>query len=627
MVTFHKRQLFVIGLMFLVFFTVASQASAVDIAVANSEDWKDVYSVMMMSSLEGQRGFFLNSDSITGFTKVISERDTIQVYESNTPYINNLESQLSSVNYDAELVRESSQLNLDLDPQTGNYYVISADNPRISVSLAPLALKENAWVLIVDNENVAQVAGRLENADSVTAVGNFKRSVLEEIEDTFTERINNDDLFKDSQDIATRFGVEDSIVLADGSFIEVEFFNQKNPVLLSGHNKILDDTYTYLEENDIKSVVIVGNKLSVIGEQIRSSSNKSISVFIKFGQSDTSNTGTVYALTMFPLPKPKIALTVEKAMYDPEEEQLIARFKNLGTAGIYELSTIAIKNGEQELASASDDEVRYLAAGEVLPVPFNISLSPEDITNETKVEFYTSFGVYPSQLDTFLTMENKFGPPFSIPLSFEDLEDDGTKIELEDAAYYKGLNRVGVTLLNNGSEKAYVSVKVHDIIINGLEETLYKNGEIAPGQSKTLYMPVSLDKVDIEENDQFSLVVMYGADENLMLKNIRADYPFKVVAGLSTTLIIIVIVILLLIVGGLFYFKKKKPSEKGGAKQVKEETQTTTKKSSKKVAKKASKKSSKKTTKKSSKKASKKGAKKSSKKAVKKASKKTKKKR
>ena len=140
-----------VGLVFLLILTVASQASAVDIAVANSEDWTDVYSVMLMSSLEGDRGFFLNSDSITGFTKVVSDRDTINVYESNTPYIDNLESQLNSVDYTAEQVTESSQLNLDLDPQTGRYYVISSDNPRISLSLAPLALKEDAWVFIVDD--------------------------------------------------------------------------------------------------------------------------------------------------------------------------------------------------------------------------------------------------------------------------------------------------------------------------------------------------------------------------------------------------------------------------------------------------------------------------------------------
>ncbi|MGM5480091.1 MAG: hypothetical protein ACQESC_01390 [Nanobdellota archaeon] len=548
------------GVVFLLF--LSSLAYSADIHVANSEDWKDVYSVMLKSSLEDNKGFFLNSDTLTGFTEVTSRNDDIFLYESNNPYINNLDGQLSSVGYTTQVGSESSQMNLDLDPRNGKYYVISSDNPRVGLSLAPLAIKENAWVFIVDDQTAGQIANRLEDADSVIAVGNFKRTVLEQIEDTFTEWIDNDNLYANSQELADRFGVDDTVILADGSFLEVEFFSGRTPVVVSGHNKILNDTYSFLKEKDVSSVVIVGNKLSTIGEQIRSRSNKEISIFIKFGQSDTSNTGTVYALTMYPLPKPTLSLTVSDAIYDPENEELIARFRNLGSAGVYEVSSITVKSNDVELVSASDDSVRYLASGETLPVSFNVSLSPSEITNETMVEFYTSFGVYPSQLESFLTMENKFGPPFAIPLTLKNLDDDNTKLEIEDVAYYKSLNRIGISLYNNGSQDAYVSTKIHNVVINGIEQTLYKESEVQSGKLKTVYVPASLDKIDIEDNDKFSLVITYGANKDLKLKSIRAEYPFKIVSGINTTMLVGAIVVVLLLVGTLLFFKKKKSSKK-----------------------------------------------------------------
>jgi len=568
--------LLVAVILFTIFITF--QSVSADVAVANSKDWVDVYSVLLSEAHQGKRAFFLNSDSITSLTKIMAKDQQVFVYESNKQaYINNLHKQLSSVGYDASLKMSSDSLNLDLDPQTGNYYVISRDNPRLSISLASLAVKDNAWVFIVDDNNVKAVVSRLKSASKVIGVGNFKRSLLDQLKPQFDKYINNNDIFKDSQELAKSYGVGNNLILADGAFLETEFFSSSNPVMLSGHNKILDDTYAFLKENNVHAVVIVGNELSVIGEQIRERSNKTISVFVKFGQSDTSNSGKVYALTMFPLPKPKLALTVSQALYNSKTNQIVATFENLGNAGIYELTTLSVKDKDgNEIGKSSNPGSVYLAAGEKLPLIFDGLDLPIDKIDGSNVEFYTSFGLYPSELDSFLTMKNKFGPPFSIPLSLSNMKEDLSEIDVIDAAYYKGLKRVGVTIANNGNETVYYNIKINNLIVTGLEKDFFKADLLKAGEEKVSYLPVELDKIDLEENTEFNLVVNYGQDKDVLIKNLNLKYPFTIksggfltglVSGVtgdgSPVPLIILIVVIILAVVIYMVIKKKNDGGKG----------------------------------------------------------------
>ena len=559
----NNKYIFVtFSLFFLIIFSLNVCAEGVH--VANSENWQDVYSVLLSSSLESDKAIFLNSESITSITRTISTDFDLNIYESSkNPHIKNLKGQLSSSGYVILNDKKTSNFNLELDPQNGKYLVMSEDNPRISISLGALAVKEGYWVLIVTEDSVGEIVNRLSDASEVIAVGNFRRDYLEEIQPYFKEWINNNDLFEDSKDIAVKVGMAKNIVLADGSFLETEFFSTGNPVLLSGPNKVLDDIFIFLQENRVENVVVVGNQLAVVGEQIRTKSNKEISVFIKYGQGDAYNTGKIYALTTFPLPQPLIAITVEKATYNPSGEEVIIYFKNLGNTGVYELTTFSVKNENQEIGSASDKEVLYLGAQELLPVRYDVSLPVDELTDETFVEFYTSFGLYPSQLDTFLTTEGEYGPPFQTKLLVEDVGDDSSILEIVDVAYYTNLKRVGVKVLNNGTSDVYYTVKIQDLIVNGLPENLFKQDMVKAGQEKTTYIPIKLDKIDIEENTEFKLSLTYGSSPELLLKSIKEDIPFKVLAGgLSLPIIIAIVLILIAITALIFIFKNKSTKKK-----------------------------------------------------------------
>lgn len=541
------------------------------VAVSNSEDWVDVYSVMLSSALKNEKAVFINSKTISSITKTIFSNKELYLYESSDkPIISNLDSQLFSQGYTIKEVIESDDFNLDLDPGMGNYYIISEYNPRISISAIPLAKKNNYWVLIINENNADKIVEKLRNANSVIAIGEFRRDLLNSILPYVDERINNKDPFKDSIEISKRYKDLDNIILADGSFLEEDFFNADVPVLVSGSNKLGDSTYDFFKQEGVKSVTIIGNEMAVVGEQIRENSNKQISVFIKYGQGTVSSGGQVFALSEFPLPKSKIALTITKSIYDPDRDKLVIYFENIGNTGLYELTSLSVKTNDKEIGTASDDEVRFLGAGETMPVEYDMNLPDEEITDETIVEYYTSFGVYPSELDRFLTMSDEYSPPFRTKLIIEKLSEDTSSLEIIDAAYYSNVKRVGVTLSNKGDSKVYYSVRFENLIVRGLEENLYKEDSIDPGQEKTTYISVELDEVDIQENEVFKITARYGKDQGSKFKTIVKELPFKIEKGSlltgfaifggegSGSIVIVIIVIAVIALGAYFLVIRKK---------------------------------------------------------------------
>lgn len=530
--SYRKSACIILAIM-IALISFSSAASA--IYLADSKDWKDVFSVMLYATEQGQQGVFLSTESIASVIKLLPADQHVDVFESSSSaMISNVEGQLSSAGYDVATREKADNFNILLAPSGVPYYLVAEENFKMAATLASLASNKGGWVFIVNSDNVGDVVDKLGGATEVTAVGNFRRDVLDEIRPFVTEWVNNNNVYKDSEELAKKFDNLNTVILSDGSVLEAEFFTTKNAVLLTGPNKILDDSYAFLTENGVKSVVLIGNKLSVVGEQIRSRSNKRISVFVKFGYGNTAEGGKVYALSMFPLPQPTLGLTVTKVVYDPSIREMMVFFRNIGSGGVYELTTLSVKNPDgTELGSASDAEVTFLGPGETLPITYSMTLPVDQLTANTSVEFYTSFGLEPTELDSFLTMQNQYGPPFSIKLEIGTQEGSNLFLNVTDVSYYQDLKRLGVTMTNPGEETIFYSVKIQRLITNGIPQDYYTEGDIGPGKTKTAYMPAVLDEVDLEDNKVFDLTVVYGSSSDLKINVFRpSPLPaFKVTRG------------------------------------------------------------------------------------------------
>ena len=191
-----NKQIAVVLGFFLIISLISLEVEAKEVDLVNSQNWEDVYSVLLYSTLRGETALFLTSESIASVTRIMPINLDVNVIDSESePLIQNLRSQLASAGYNVLSQRESNSLNLDLDPRTGNYALISDGNYRASISLASYAANNNYWVLIVNEDNVDQVVQRISTANNVLAVGNFRRDLLVDLEPYFTEWINNNNVF------------------------------------------------------------------------------------------------------------------------------------------------------------------------------------------------------------------------------------------------------------------------------------------------------------------------------------------------------------------------------------------------------------------------------------------------
>ena len=554
----NKSILLKLTLSLLFVFILLSSVLAAPTNVVNSRDWSDVYSVLLASKLDETQAFFVNSESLVAATNYLNNEMEITVYDGQDAiYISNLGSQLRSAGFTVEDSVRDGDLGLALDPGVSTYYVISEDNYRTAISLLPVAIKQKAWVFIVDEDNVATVAERISAAGvtQVIGVGTFPRDTLSQLTEYFTEYINNENIYLDTHDVAKKFGDLSAVVLADGSTLESEFFTGRMPVILSGFNKVLDDTYNFLEDNKVENVIIVGSELSVVGEQIRTRSNKEISVFIKFGQSGSGQVGKIFSLSFFTLPTPQIGVAIDKAIYDASENKLFVTYKNVGNVGVYLLSTISVKNDDTQIGEGADSGVLFLGAGETFIQAYDMTLNVVDVAENTKVEFFTSFGAGASQLDSFITADDKFGPPFSLSLSLEDIGTDAAQLDLVGAAYYPDLKRVGVEVTNPTAETVYYNVKVNQLVVNGIATDLFKQDSVKPGTTKITYIPVVLDEIDVDENDEIKVTLVYGSDEEILLKAVSQNFAFELIrTGLSLIVWIIIVLVVVLAVAGIGFF-------------------------------------------------------------------------
>jgi len=107
---------------------------------------------------------------------------------------------------------------------------------------------------------------------------------------------------------------------------------------------------------------------------------------------------------------------------------------------------------------------------------------------------------------------------------------------------------------NIGDEEVYILPYLEDIIINNKLETL--SGEqksLKPGEEIRIKLKARLTPEDIEDNEKIKLKVLYGAQEDVLVKKRQMEVDFKLksyreemmIAGAGLLVLLIIILILL----------------------------------------------------------------------------------
>ncbi len=569
---------------FIIFFIVLSLSVANSLAatlVIDSKDWHDVYTGYQYARFKNYDKvlFFSGPLSTDLVTSLIPKNQEVVVIESaDNPYFKGYANYLraSGFNKVSEIISKNPyNLNtrLAMEVNAKNFIVVSDSLGYDAISVAPYAYITDSWVLFVNRENIGKVKSLLDSYASGTVLlyGHLGRSIAEKLRSLNPEVINNGDRFSDNIEIAERFEKlkpGNSVLVTTGEFIEDEVMtggNGKNPVLFTGLNKVYPGFKEFLKKHHIKFVTVVGNDLIPMGTKIRDFTNKTVAVFVKFGQGFTGGvrkTGQVYSLTVFPLPRYNVKLVIVKADYDPKTNTVYTTYKNKGNMPGYLMSNIHIKADDKEVLVISDSKPVLIEPNQEMTIPYKADLSDYVNANLT-ADFYTMYGDGAKIMDKYVLAEGAVAPPKNMKIGIVHINDK-SKVEFVDITYNKALKRFFVRVKNTGEVNAYVDVHLLSVVVDGIKKDLFygEQKRILPGETKTLMIKADLSPADILDNEEINVLVLYGQEKNILLNKIKTTSELKVVSGNMLTgafamkigNVSVGVLVIALLVAGIFSF-------------------------------------------------------------------------
>ncbi len=539
--------------------------------IANSADWKDVYSTMLYGRLKNYETSFLTS---TPHARLIlntipHDVEEIVVHSSiRNPFVNNYESILLSEGFDNVEQIRSNNFNLELLddlPDITKFIIIDPSYGYNAISVAPFAVLGHYYVLFVDETNLPRVDAALSarTVHEIVLYGILDRTVR----DTFSRYnpivINTGDRFDNNIEITKMYqelhkdirgAPRKQVLLTNGEFIEASFFTGADPVLFIGYSNVPEQVREYLKSSAFEVGTLIGNELIGTGTFVKRQTG--LSVFVKFGQGARSPSGPVARvedLDRFPLPVYNLNLDVVSATINTATQRLEITYQNLAEIGSYLQNILLRLNIDDESYVIPDDSdpifidgnsfktlVFELKDAEGNDIPFQGS---NNITLDVSAIYGESSKSLEQTLDKTLVVEK-------VTVM------DEASIELLDAVYSKRDKGFYITVKNIGTVEAYAAAEIYDLYVNtlygvyGSERTIL----LKKGETGKIFVPVELVEEDIANNEKINVRVLYGQRENALIKSVSGVFEFKYSSPDLAVYVLIALVVLLLL---LLFLRKK----------------------------------------------------------------------
>lgn len=535
---------------------------ALEKVIANSADWKDVYSTMLYASLiEKQPGLFLTSakHSTVLLYSVSKDTDGILVVSSRAqPYIVNYKSVMDGQGYIDVEELVSNTINLDLgervvEEKNINKFIIVDDAYGYNaLSVGSYAALAGYYVLFTNERNIGQVDSFLDdtNPSEVIIFGQVDEAVKTRLQKYNPETINKGDRFDNNIEVVRRYlQIKDTqqTLMSNGEFIEASIMSGQDPVIFIGKSSVPPQVQEYIKGSNLKVAVLIGNELINSATAIRR--QLGISVFVKFAQGARNPEGAIASvedLDKFPMPSYSLSMELYSIVYNKATNTLWVTYHNLANLGAFIKGTITLSVDGQQIV-VGDQEPIFVDKNQYKTITYDVVLDGDNIT----AQVYTLFGEGRRSLENVLQG--------TLQVSIVEILDDSV-INITSVIYDKNAKEFLVTLENIGSVDAYVNVELLDLFING-EYIIVSSPEnllLKPGQKITLRVAVELSDADIENNPVIKVKAYYGERENSLIKTSYGEFEFKEksVDYIFYILVVLVVILLLLILFG----KKKCPN-------------------------------------------------------------------
>jgi len=561
-----KQVIFLLGLIFLLFSSAMASAQP-DVVVANSADWRDVYSTLLYANLLGSSSYFLTSTPhgpILLFE--IPGSSTIQVITSaDRPFVVGYEALIRSKGYPnpEELVFEQANLELAKKlPDITKFIILDDSYGYNALAVAPYAVKDKYYVLFASDRNIGDIASFLsgKKVDDIIIYGQVDRGVRTALAQYTPEIINsaNGSRFENNIMIVDKYaelGSIKQVILTNGEFIEASMMTGREPVLFIGKANVPDEIRDYIKAKGIQIGVLIGNEL--IGSATTIRRQLGISVFVKFARGSRVPGGTINPvedLDRFPMPSYQLSMTIVSIIYNKATGMLEVTYQNNVELAAYFKSTITIKGQDNAtIGVVGDPQIVFIDGGETKTTNYTIDLTEALANGNLTGDIYTIYG------ESKTSLEQALRGIFRIETI--TVKDDAD-IKIVDLVYDKSRGRFLVTIENIGNVDVYVDVEMQDLWVNGEYLTVSADGieKIEAGKKKVIAIKIKLEDEDLEDSKNAELTVhaVFGERKHALVKSKTAvfELKFKKAEIWSYVTVAVIIVLLLLLI--LFLIRRGK---------------------------------------------------------------------
>lgn len=560
-----NKSVFLLNVLLLgiLFVSLGSALDATKIVI-NSQNWEDVYSSMLYSTLTGSQGYFLTSTEhgpilLNGIP--LSEEIGI-VTSDEDPFVFGYRGIVDSRGYESveELVVDSANLELIEEPELENienFIVVGNSYGYSAVAVTPYATRINAWVFLADRVNIAEIENILDGreVDRLIIYGYVEREVSNALQRFNPEVIDSGNRFEDNIEIVEMFkeevGEVAQVSLTNGEFVESELMTGTHAILFTGRDNVPPQIADYIKESEITVGVLIGNELINAATNIRRSTG--ISVMVKFAQGARQRVAGVSAvegLDLFYLPMPVVNLGIHSIKYNRASSKVEVTYHSTSNVPIYFKGTLTARSSDDSITTGDLDPI-FIAPNDYKTVVYpDIRLEGNDLT----AELVTLFGEIPTSLDYRLSAEVEMG--IINILDKCDVEPTYIKYNIQRESFTIGVK-------NHGEVDCYVDIELTDLRINNRAQTIGTDGSniIPAGKKGRIEIDQRMTEEDLKDNDYIDLVAYYGEREDALVNTYKKRFELNIDRYTAVTYLIIVLIILLILLLLWFFILKRRRKE------------------------------------------------------------------
>ena len=473
--------------------------------IANSENWKDVYSSMLYASLEEIGSDFLTSTEHgrTILNGIKTENSILVVSSEDSPHVFNYPDLIKAKDFSSSREIKTTNANLELIKELEeirNFVIVNDIYGYNAIAVTPYAIKKNSWVFLSNKINIQEIDSILstKNIDEILIYGYVDREVRNSLEKYNPKIIDNKDRFKDNIEITEEYlklNPTKQVLLTNGEFIEKQLMLGTEPTLFTGSENVPDQIRDYLKDSSLEIGILIGNELIGTATNIKKSTGLNVMVkFARGARTQTDGVSAVEGLDLFPVPTPSLKLSIHSIKYNIVNSKIEITYKSESNIPTYFKGVITINNDK-----VGDAQANFIAPGNFKTITYELDTSQQDLT----AEIFTLYGESTSSLDKIIEETMNVN-------SVEVL--DNCEIDIIDAKYNKQKQEFKIKVKNLNSIDCWANLEISNLKIGYNEITTGTNApkQIKAKKTKTILIEEELTENDFSQNKFIEITAQYG---------------------------------------------------------------------------------------------------------------------